>query len=1402
MRTASKRAATEIVEYETARSETRGTSSWRYSRLKFIALLLGFAGSAFSQSLAITSPVASQIISGLSFPLTVSLASLPSVASLEYMVDGESQGIVWSPPWSIPAWNTNNRYRGPAHEIWAIARNSLGATIATSPIITFGISNDYLEPASYINLVSVTPSIPFNSTWSGSVSLAAVFNGTNAANNKSMRVFVDGDYSGYNILSPNTATTLKATVNTTQYPDGVHEVCSEFIDNNGTAPTNGGFPFGEDCHQITFANTSTILLVDTISINQSTSTTSVSTSARNLSSGRFVLACGSDFGGGTLSVTDTAGNTYTPLASQTAASYKEQCFHADNVTGNSANVYTLHISGSVTFVDFIVRVYSGVAASSPIDQNLTFTGTNGSCPCLLTSGTFSTTTANELIATYVRPEINNVTFLPGLNSVLDGISVNGQAGGSSQLVNTTQTNTTAMIGTQNAANQPWLMSVITIKAASSTALPTPARVTLSPVDWVIAPTGTIQLTPQIANTDGTTTAVTNGMNPAYSAANSAICTISTGGLVTGVSYGLCTITATLGNGLTETVYGWVSSTNAIPYFGTDGLIHTSGSTPLWVSSFFNSTGGTGFQDLNRTTLQIGTAYKAAGYNTIENNPTDSNKWNGTGNSCATFQANLNTYISTQKTTILDPFGLYFHAPTTPLVTGANPSQFFVGVRGLGATCTPQSWQYLAQQWVATGRLIGMELGDEFDANYSYPGASPVISASGPFTGITCTVSGTPLCTGTYSNPPSSKSGPNKFAIFGGTSTAGLCLNSTIGTPGTTTTLYNFTTLYASTFSFTGPACASGVTISSVTDPSIRIEPFAYEWETANGGGGDYQHYQDFMTLSSLVHAGGSVISAAPRAIASAVAQCGWGGICNSAGSPAFSDYAIIYNQPAIYGTSQYSALPTLRLSPNNVFPQNRAYINGAGALRAFLGQTQAIQLNYGLNGQTVSGISCVGMTCTWPFPHGIYNVIPSVTRVTFSGSSNSYFNAHFFVDSCPTPTTCTISRQTKSQTVSNSNTGTATFDNGNIIANICIGGVLQQNCSTLNTANQQNRGHTFTVTGATGASASYWNSNKFILFAVPFPYNTSNPLGAIREVPPDSQVSGSMTGAVVADNSYTRGLDQNFYGEAPQGPRIPFAFVLAQAITGATGVRAYTLGGDNNILYYGNAFGAYPNSTTLGCKIDGSDCIQGGASMFYDQGAGFVQFFNSPTNINLILQRLASSGYLYAPRGNAPDVGFNIESSLRLGANGNLLLTGNFQDGTQSHSVDLSACDVAGQKKIRYTLDWRSITITELAAGTTTDIATWPAGGAVIYLCPNNEPAEYSPPTMAARLDDVPTASRVTVQYAYSPYLLNQGTSNSVDCGIGVCVLPVDRKIGPLYYRLQYWAANGSMLSSSDVQVL
>jgi hypothetical protein len=105
-------------------------------------------------------------------------------------------------------------------------------------------------------------------------------------------------------------------------------------------------------------------------------------------------------------------------------------------------------------------------------------------------------------------------------------------------------------------------------------------------------------------------------------------------------------------------------------------------------------------------------------------------------------------------------------------------------------------------------------------------------------------------------------------------------------------------------------------------------------------------------------------------------------------------------------------------------------------------------------------------------------------------------------------------------------------------------------------------------------------------------------------------------------------------------------------------------------------------------------------------------------------------------------------------------------------------------------------------AGVTTDSAAWPASGAVIYLCSNNSSAEYSAPSISTRLLDVLNAAKIAVQYADTPSDLNLKTATVTDCGTGTCTLPVDQRIGTIYYRLEYWDVNGVLLENTRAQLI
>ena len=262
---------------------------------------------------------------------------------------------------------------------------------------------------------------------------------------------------------------------------------------------------------------------------------------------------------------------------------------------------------------------------------------------------------------------------------------------------------------------------VTFNNGSGTAM----ELLVSPKEWVIAPGATQQFSPIIDNTDGTTQAAAA---PGYSSGNTAVCTVNSAGLVTGVAYGTCPITATSGS-YSRTIYGYVASTNVVPHFGSDGQLHATydPGVSLWFASIFQDTPNTSFADPFHTDAQYGVPYTQAGYNVYETTPLNTGTLWGTSQSA--FQSAVTSFISSTVAP-LNTYNLYLHTITTSLVAGCGgstgpncgtgSSPLYSGTRGICSTYSTPCWTYLAAQWMATHRLLGFSGPDESDANYLYP----------------------------------------------------------------------------------------------------------------------------------------------------------------------------------------------------------------------------------------------------------------------------------------------------------------------------------------------------------------------------------------------------------------------------------------------------------------------------------------------------------------------------------------------------------------------------------------------------------------------------------------------------------------------------------------------------------
>jgi hypothetical protein len=470
-------------------------------------------------------------------------------------------------------------------------------------------------------------------------------------------------------------------------------------------------------------------------------------------------------------------------------------------------------------------------------------------------------------------------------------------------------------------------------------------------------------------------------------------------------------------------------------------------------------------------------------------------------------------------------------------------------------------------------------------------------------------------------------------------------------------------------------------------------------------------------------------------------------------------------------------------------------------------ETSGTTTNYGFQGYSVPISSISGNTITFASAHGLTVVYPGITRLSISGSSNPAYNTNFYIMAAPTPTTLTVVRsvtdfagtgtggtltyQTGETETISSITATGTFachgtnGGGAVCGDTVIFGVGDP-------SRPRHRGQTFTISGN---SVAGFNNNTFVDLAE----NTT--LTAtyfyFRELPGGNSTGGRAQ--IVADNYYVKGRNGSLGYDAQ--PAFVFAEVIEAGILRGAGHRMYAL--STNPQGYSPGAGFVGTLTVYFNGLFADGCNQTNqlfAHPHWENGPS-VPAFHAGSLASLLLTRVKK--FLLQPALNTPDYGPLFEMAARGGSYGNLLMALNMTDGTQARTFSLAPYIQSGQQVIRYYGTWQGITVTTLPAGTRTDTVTMDPGATVIYTFPGVFRGELRQASMSVRLADVPNAAKVTVRYNHDPYVLDQATTTTVDCGIGSnCILPVDRNIGMVYYRLIYVDANGKVLATSDVETL
>jgi len=966
----------------------------------------------------------------------------------------------------------------------------------------------------------------------------------------------------------------------------------------------------------------------------------------------------------------------------------------------------------------------------------------------------------------------------------------------------------------------------------------------------------VPITGKVVKTDGTSSTATfssvavnsaNGCAPlggsgacswpiASGVVSLAACSSCTSETITqgGNGPGTVQLIFTESGGMTRTMYVHVNTVNQVWHFGSDRDSHatcTSKSDCMWFASTFFSQ-----NNINDSNYPAAYNYQQdhvnAGLNTIEVGIGASP---GSGQSEGSWDSQQTNTVST-VTGQLAPYGLFAHviADGMSLIPGS-----YAALRGAGSGYATPVFQYTAQQWVASGIMLGSTLADEI--NLQKLASCPLCGTGTPLTlanpvftsGLVCVNSANcSVSLGTYNGVQLTAgdliNNSNVFIISGATTHS--CLNSS----GASAQMYSYTSGGSTSLAFTNP-CGSGFTATSGTDPGLTIQNLSQWWTTPAQNGNpcgssctDYLQNNTIATEASQFSTGGgtSCNGASGRCF-----KMGWGtafgydqsSIQNWNGDSTIADIAVFYwnvNNDFLPGYNNQMNLPSAIGFP---YRQKYGWLKG-GRLAPILIEGAATASAYGQEGYNVSLASCSGSLCTFAAPHGIGTVIPWNTRLLIAGASSG--NGNYYVVNCPTATTCNLAMQypnfTFAGAVDGSRQITVHFPSGSTQAIYALdatssgGGFgnfeVNGSDSTTNACNARGAAPVTFTTGSVPIGGYGTNSWWFLPRSVNLDSqcnkgSSGSYTNKLLQIPSLASTGGTAT--IYLNAGYTRGINYVGPGSSEVGPRFMAAsHFYCILLPNCSGVRNYAETG-----YLDDPNSAF--SKTVGFGDTGSGSISAGMHPRY-LTYGQQNSWQAHTVAAQLAQKLAP--LIFCQMGSAPDYGQYFESAVRLGCSaGSAQLVQSFADYRITRTIDLSGswasgCNTgSGRSFILYSAGWQGINaITTLAAGSTSTSFTFDPDSAqfLAVVCAGNTAAEYSPPVIAARLADISGASKIAVRYSYTQFTLNvpQITRGVLtltqDCSSGACTLPVDRQIGTVYYQLVYLDANGAVLATSDVQTL
>ena len=216
---------------------------------------------------------------------------------------------------------------------------------------------------------------------------------------------------------------------------------------------------------------------------------------------------------GSVTVTDTNGNTYAPATTRRTwgNNWSSQVFYASNIRGGSNTVKATFSTGITSFGLEYLHEYSGAASVSPVDVSASGVGTSAA----MSSGAVATTQASDLL--FGAGASDDAVTSPGAGFTK---RLTGYGNLTEDRVVTT-TGSYAATAKQNGAT--WVMQLVAFRAASSaTGPPTKLAFVQSPTSTVTGTTLSPAVTVAVEDANGnivttdnaTTVSLAIGTNPA------------------------------------------------------------------------------------------------------------------------------------------------------------------------------------------------------------------------------------------------------------------------------------------------------------------------------------------------------------------------------------------------------------------------------------------------------------------------------------------------------------------------------------------------------------------------------------------------------------------------------------------------------------------------------------------------------------------------------------------------------------------------------------------------------------------------------------------------------------------------------------------------------------------------